>query len=210
MKRSVGVSICVFLLSVWAFADVAPDPGFKRISLDLKLESAGDLSDFRFFIRSGADVEEVFIKPGEQTVIAPLGGGAYYSSGKLLAVPKKALEKQSESRIDGQLSELQKAVYEGRVIGTVELVDHLFSRTVLESEADSYTDPLYRLERDDQAGIRAVHISGGAATSNAATDVSSGRRFWQGAGAAIVAGIFLLFGIATLGILYFRKKADAL
>ena len=205
-----GILMFVILLSLSAYGDVAPDPGFKRISLNLKLESADDISDHRFFIKSGADIEEVFITRGVETVVPPLGGGAYYSAGKLLAVPKKELAKLSDAVGNGKLTELRQAVYDGRVPGTIELVDHLFSRTVDESEADRFQDPTYRIERDPQSGLKAVHVSGGAVTSNAETRTSSGRLFWQSAGAAIVAGIFLLFGIATLGILYFRQKAKAL
>ena len=210
VRISAGIFIFLILLSHEAFGDAAPDPGFKRISLNLKLETPDDLSDFRFFIKSGADVEEVFVKRGEQTIVSPLGGGAYYSAGKLLAVPKKDLVSLTDSPGDGKLTGLQKAIYEGRVPGTLELVDHLFSRTVNESEAGNFQDPIYRIERDSQAGIKAVHVSGGATTSVADKRMSSGRLFWQGAAAAVVAGIFLLFGIATLGILYFRKKAKAI
>ncbi len=210
MRTIAGILILVFSSSLVVFGDVAPDPGFKRISLNLKLETAEDLSDFRFFIRSGADVDEVFPKRGEQAVVSPLGGGAYYSAGKLLAVPREEVKGLSAAQNEGKLSELKKAVYDGKVPGTIELLDHLFSRTVKESEAGSFQDPVYRIERDPQAGLKAVHISGGAATSNADTRTSSGRLFWQSAAAAIVAGIFLFFGIATLGLLYFRKKAKAL
>ena len=205
-----GIFIFFILLSSQAFGDIAPEFGFTRISLNLKLETTDDLSDFRFFIKSGSSVEEVIVKSGEQTVVAPLGGGAYYSSGKLLGIPKSELAHLSDIKGDGRLSEMQKAVYQGSVPGTIELVDHLFSRTVSDSESDDYHDPLYRIERDPKAGLKAVHMSGGAVTSSADPRRSSGRLFWQSAASAIVAGIFLVFGIATLGILYFRKKAKDL
>ena len=210
MKPSAGILVLIVFLSASVFGDVAPDPGFRRITVSLTLETDEELSGFRFFVKSGGEVEEVFIKPGERTVVSPLGGGAYYSAGKLLAVPREQVKGFNSASSDGKLSELEKAVYDGTVPGSVELVDHLFSRTVNESEAGGFRDPLYRIERDLQSGLKAVHISGGAATSAADTRVSSGRLFWQSAGAAIVAGIFLMFGIATLGILYFRKRTKAL
>jgi hypothetical protein len=210
MRTCASILIFVILLSLHAFGDVAPDPGFKRISSNLKLETVGDFSDYRFFVKSGADVVEVFIKPGEQTVVSPLGGGVYYSAGKLMAVPKSALERLSDSPADGKMSELKKTVYDETAQGTVELVDHLFSRTVRQADAGSFSDPLYRIERDVQTGVKALHVSGGAVTGTGTPEVSSGRRFWQSGAAAIVSGIFLLFGIATLGLLYFRKRAKAL
>jgi hypothetical protein len=207
---TIGVITLTILLSSQTFGDVAPDPGFKRVSLKLVLETNDDLADFRFFIKSGADLEEVLIKRGEQTIVSPLGGGAYYRSGQLLAVPRKDLEKLNDPPGEGRLSGLQSAVYDGRVPGTIELLNHLFSREVLEAEADSYQDPVYRIERDAHAGLRATHVSGGAFVSKPAGPASSGLRFWQSAAAAVVAGIFLLFGITIVGIMYFRKRAKAL
>jgi hypothetical protein len=210
MKTAAGILLIVVFGTLSAFGDVAPDPGFKRISLNLKLEKAEDFPDYRLFIKSGAQVQEVSINRGDVTVVSPLGGGAYYSTGKLLAVPVNELANFGDSQVMNGMTAMQKAVYDGRVPGTIELVDHMFSRTVNEAEAASFQDPLYRIERDPQAGLKAVHVSGGATTSTAERPVSSGRLFWQSAASAIVAGIFLLFGIATLGILYFRKKAKAI
>ena len=204
------VAIALILLCPSVYADVAPEPGFKRISLSLKLETDADLSDFRFFIKSGNSVQEVIIKSGEQTVVAPLGGGAFYSAGKLLAVPAKELTNFGDVQITSGMAEMQQAVYQGRVPGTIELIDHLFSRTVRYSEAENFQDPLYRIERDPQVGLKATHISGGASVSSTPPAQSSGRLFWQSAAAAIVAGIFLVFGITILGILYFRKKEKTL
>jgi hypothetical protein len=108
------------------------------------------------------------------------------------------------------MTEMQQAVYQGRVPGTIELVDHLFSRTVSYSEAENFQDPLYRIERDQLVGLKATHVSGGASVSSPPPAQSSGLRFWQSAAAAVVAGIFLVFGITILGILYFRKKEKTL
>jgi hypothetical protein len=208
--RKAGPLLVIILLAVGVFGDVAPDPGFKRISLDLKLETNEDISDYRIFMRSGAEVKEILIKKGETTTVSPLGGGAYYGAGKLLAVPKKELEKLSTDKRSERLTELEQAIYDGKVPGTIELVDHLFSRTVRNAEADSFQDPLYRIEKDQQTGLKAVHISGGAIVSSAPASTSSGRLFWQSIGAAVVAGVFLAFGLTILGILYFRKKAKTL
>lgn len=205
-----GLFAVTILLPSRAICDVAPEPGYKRISIDLILETNSDLSDHRFFIKSGADVKEIFVSPGKQTHVSPLGGGTYYSSGTLLAVPAKSLDDLSDVPGQDKLSELQKAVFEGRIPGTVELINHSFAREVREAEAASYHDPVYRIERDPQSGLKAVYVSGGAVAGKTVTTESSGRLFWQSAGAAIVAGIFLVFGITILGILHFRKKAKEL
>jgi len=200
-----GLALLTIFFSSPALGDVAPDPGYKRISLKLIVETEDDLSDFRFFIRSGAEVEEVVVTKGERTEIEPLGGGAYYSSGKLIAVPKKNLTGLSERPTDGKLNELQKAVYDGKAPEMIDLVNHSFAREVRESDASGYQDPVYRIEKDPLTGVRAVQVSGGTNISN--TGVSSGLRFWGSPAVAIVAGIFLLFGIAILGIWYFRRSS---
>ncbi len=205
-----GLIAVTILLPSRAICDVAPEPGYKRITMNLILETNSDLSDHRFFIKSGADVKEIFVSPGKQTHVSPLGGGAFYSTGTLVAVPTKNLADLGDAPGEGKLSGLQKAVYDGKVPGILELVNHSFSREVREAEAPGYQDPVYRIERDPQAGLKAVYVSGGAPVGKTFTAESAGRLFWQSAGAAIVAGIFLVFGITILGILYFRKKAKEL
>jgi len=200
-----GLALLTIFFSSPALGDVAPDPGYKRISLKLIVETEDDLSDFRFFIRSGAEVEEVVVTKGERTEIEPLGGGAFYSSGKLIGVPKKNLAGLSETPTDAKLNELQKAVYDGKAPGMIDLLDHSFAREIRESDAPGYRDPVYRIEKDPQTGVRAVQVSGGTNISN--TGISSSLRFWGSPAAAIVAGIFLLFGIAILGIWYFRRSS---
>jgi hypothetical protein len=202
--------LVIILLVVGVFGDVAPEIGYKRVSVKLQLETNDDLSGYRFFMRSGNDAKEVFLKKGEKTTVAPLGGGAFYSAGKLLAVPAAELQKLNGEGGPERQNEIERAVYQGKVTGRIELVDHLFSRTVPNAEADSFEDPLYRIEKDAQAGLKAVHVSGGAAVSSDPSAKSSGRLFWQSIGAAVVAGVFLAFGLAILGILYFRKKAKSL
>jgi len=205
-----GFFALTIILPSRVICDVAPEPGNKRISINLIVETNEDISDYRFFIKSGAALKEIFVNLGKQTSISPLGGGAFYSSGTLLAVPTKGLDGLSDAPDEGKLSELQIAVYERKIPGIVELLDHNFSREVREAEAAGYQDPVYRIEHDPQAGLKAVYVSGGVAVGKTITAESSGRLFWQSAGAAIVAGIFLVFGITILGILHFRKKAKEL
>ena len=210
MKAAVASIVMVLLCSCVAFGDVAPDPGFKRISMKLIVETKEDLDDYRFFIKSGSDIREIFIKPGSLASVSPLGGGAFYSVGKLLAVPKKGLTGFSEAADEKKLNELQQAVYDGKVDGMIELLNHSFSHEVAEGDVDKISDVAYRIDRDLQIGLRAVYVSGGVNPKIAEAPQSSGRLFWQGAGAAIVAALFLAFGITILGVLYFRKRAKEL
>ncbi len=165
--------IIVALCSVFAFADVAPDPGYRRISLKLIVESSEDLSEYRFFIVSGDKVKEVDLKKGEQATVAQLGGGARYNSGKFVAVQKKGLVGLSEPQSGILLDEMQKAPHDRKVAGIVELVKHSFSREVRDVEASSWHDPVYRIEKDPQTSLKAVLVSGGSNVSNGSTNVSN-------------------------------------
>ena len=209
--KTIAASIVVVLSCFYTvFGDVAPDPGFKRVSLKLIVETNEKLDEYRFFIKSGADVEEIFVKPGSPATVSPLGGGAYYSSGKLLAVPKTSLDGLSEISTGKKLTDLQQAVYDGKVDGMIDLLNHAFSREVPEVDAGKISDVVYQIDRDPQIGLRAVYVSGGVDPKTAEVPQSSGRLLWQSAGAVIVAGIFLAFGITILGVLYFRKRAKEL
>jgi len=205
-----GLFVVTILLPLGAICDVAPEPGYKRISINLIVETNEDISDYRFFIKSGADLKEIFVNLGKQTSISPLGGGAFYWTGTLLAVPTKTLGDLSDDPAENKLNAVQKAVFDGKVPGVVELVNHSFSREIPEADAAGHRDPVYRIERDSRTGLKAVYVSGGAAVGQAVAGESAGRLFWQSAGAAIVAGIFLIFGITILGVLYFRKKTKEL
>jgi hypothetical protein len=56
-----GLFVVTILLPLGAICDVAPEPGYKRISINLIVETNEDISDYRFFIKSGADLKEIFV-----------------------------------------------------------------------------------------------------------------------------------------------------
>lgn len=90
-----------------------------------------------------------------------MGGGALYRNGKFLAVPKKSLEGLSEAPTANRLNALQQAVFDGTAADTIELVDHSFVRDVPAAAASGWKDPVYRIEKDAEKGIKAVWVSGG-------------------------------------------------
>src|SRR5437879_4110266 len=89
--RFAALFVILLLSAALSLADIPPDPGFKRVHLDIVLDPQEDFTDYRFFIKSGDLAQEVFVKEGEKTTVNSLGGGARYRSGTFLAVPKKNL-----------------------------------------------------------------------------------------------------------------------
>ena len=180
-----------------ALADVAPDPGYTRVSANLVLESDAELSGYRFFLESASDVEEVKVNSGGPTRIDAAGhaGAARYA--KLVAVPLKDM-----AQISGDLSGalLESMIREKRFPNAVVLLSHNFLATIPESEKEGWTDPVYRIVVAD-GSISATPVAGGR---------PSGDRFtysvWSFVWPVGVAGLLLALGIAVTGLWLVRRR----
>lgn len=209
MKRSSAAFIFILLLFSLLWADVPPEPGFKRVTVKLVVEAADDFPEYRFFVRSGADVREVTLKKGVPQTIEPLGGGAWYRSCGLLAVPVKSLTGLSEAHTDGKLSDLQKAVYDGKAEGTFELVKHSFTREVRERDVRTVQDAVYMVEKDRDHGLKATIVSGNLEESGTSEpgasyysrDVKTGL-FW----ATVAGGSLMTMALIALGVWFIRRS----
>lgn len=215
MKKLQAFTILLVVAASFAsvFADVPPEPGRKRVVLSIIVEPAEDFADYRFFLKNGFDLKEYSLKKGEKVTMSSMGGGALYRNGKFLAVPKKALAGMSETPSTEKLNPMQKAIADGTVPGTIELVDHSFIRDVPTAEAANWKDPLYRLEKDGEKGVKAVLVSGGQAESKTAgttNPYASGEpktpAFWATvAGGSLLTLALIFFGVFALR----RSKANA-
>lgn len=200
MRIDVLFSLAILLVATTAMlADLAPPSGYRRIAVRILIEPAEDLPDYRFFIKSGADVEELKLTKGLQTSVGPLGGGALYSRGTLIAVPIASLTGLSDAPNAGRLSDLKQAVYDGKAAGAIELVAHDFFKEVRDEDAGAWKDPVYRIERDAAKGLKAVRISAATANGSAgatyySNDPKSGI-FWSSvAGASLLTLAAIFFG----------------
>ena len=191
------------------YADVPPDAGYKRITQKLVIEPKDDFTDYRFFIKVGADLREYVLKKDVLTTVESMGGGAWYRSGRFIAVPKKELAGLSETATDQRLSPLQQAIYDGKVNGTIVLVEHGFSRDVPTAEAAGAKDPVYRLEKDAEKGVKATLVTGGQ-TSNKAGNTQGSYystepktpEFW----ATVVGGVLLTLAFICTGVFIIRRS----
>lgn len=203
MKVSIiGLLLVVLCMVGSAFADIPPEPGYKRVSLNLIVEPKEDLNDYRFFIKTGAQLNEIKLKKGEQFKITPQGGGAFYRSGTLIAVPKGSLSKLSEAANGSELNELQKAIYDGKVSGAIELVKHGFIRDVPVKDAAGMKDPVYLIERSDD-GVKATLVAGNTEPVNT-TQYSREPKtpmFW----ASVAGGSLMTLAFIFLGVWLIRR-----
>jgi len=91
MRKSIPVLILVICsLYAVAYADIPPEPGYKRVTQNLIIQPQEDFGDYRFFVKTGSDLSEIFLKKGEQNTIKQMSGGAFYPAKTLLACSQNA------------------------------------------------------------------------------------------------------------------------
>lgn len=192
-----------------AAADVPPDPGYKRVTLSIIVDPTDDFADYRFFLKSGFDLKEYALKKGERITISSMGGGSLYRNGEFLAVPKRALVGLSESPSGERLNPMQKAIADENVPGTIVLIDHGFVRDVRSADASTLKDPIYRLEKAPESGIKAVLVSGGAIENKTSGNTGGlysadpkSPAFW----ATVAGGLLFTFAFILFGAWIVRKK----
>ena len=197
LKFSSTLLLSAFALCSIAFADVAPDPGYTRVSANLILESDADLSAYRFFLESPMRVDEVKINSGGPTLIEAAGRGGAAQFGRLIAVPVS-----ETNSISGDLSGplLESFIREKRFPNAKELLSHNFQATIPIVEKASWQDPVYRISIADGV-ISASPVSGGS-SGNAKLTYS----VWQFVWPVAVAGLLLAAGIAVMGVWLIRGK----
>lgn len=172
-------------------ADVAPDPGYSNVSADLILESAADLSAYRFFLESPLRVEEVKLNVGSPTVISAAGRGGAARFGTLIAVPVNDL-----NAISGDLSgaALDDIIRQKRLPNARELLSHNFQTTVSVVEKPVWKAPVYRLSLENGV-VTAAKVSGGAGGSWLIYAIPVG-----------VAAVLMAIGIAIVGLWLIRRS----
>lgn len=192
-----------------AAADIAPEPGFTRVRLNILIEAKDDFPDFRFFLVSGDMVKEIAIKTGDRTTVGPLGGGARYNAGSVVAIPARDLDRFGENPTGEKLKELEAAIAQDQIAGTIKLIAHSFGRDVRQAEASRWKEPLYRFEKKAEKGITAVLVSGGANEnkndSGKGTFYSTEPKptaFWT----AVVGGSLITLAFIFIGVRLVRRS----
>ena len=200
IKNSILIFSMLLLFAFSLKADVPPEAGYQRVSINLVTETREDLSDFRFFLDFYGDLREVEIKSNGRTEIPPMGGGARYSSGIFLAIPKKNLKDFEGKLTDAQSGALSRAIKNKEIEGVVELAKHRFSRDVPKGEKPPAV--YYVLKRDENT-LKAEQITEEKPNSNpSAQSVLPASRIGY-----VIAGIFITLAVLITGIFAFRKAS---
>ena len=187
----------ILLFTFFVKADVPPDPGYNRVKIDLVTETTEDLSDYRFFLDFYGDLREVEVKSKGRTEIPSMGGGARYSSGTFLAIPKKSLNGFEEKLSNEQSEKLSKAIKEKQIEGVAELAKHRFSADVPKGEKPPET--FYRLKREENT-LKAEKVTEEKPKSTSSPLIAADSRT-----SLVAAGIFLTLAVLVIGVWSFRK-----
>lgn len=212
MVRFLALATFLTVFAPLILADVPPDPGFKRVSTSIVLETNEEFKDYRFFVVSSNLAREVLLKKGEKTSVGPIGGGARYRSGTLVAIPAKSLVEFGDNPVDAKKREMEDAIASGSLAGRIELIQHQFVTEVRDSEASDVTDSAYRIERT-KGSLTAVPLnenpsekkpSGGV--SIGVTDIS--RSITPFGIATIIAGILMTASIVAFGFWFISRRSN--
>lgn len=211
LKKILLVSVFMFLSSMTAFADVPPDAGFTRVYPNLIFEAREDFPDFRFFLLTPIDIEEISLKKGEPQTIEASGRGGPKRFLTLLAIPKDKLSQfgAAEKLSAEQLETLHQSVRDKKIEGVLELIKHTFQKDVPTAQKNNWKNPKYNLEKDAEKKIKAVEAGAIEPTKN---QLSTGRTDTTQSAFAlktITAGILLSLAFAAFGIWAIRRRGGA-
>lgn len=205
MKQSVILIAVALIFVTYIFADVPPGPGQAYVPVSLRVELADDFPEYRFFIDSPMDVEEIFVTKSAPADIDGEGRNGAKRFGTLIAIPKKSLAALGDKPPSEQLNALDESLKQKKIEGVIELTRHEF-RTEVSSL--SQTDKLSAktlIERDAELGLKAKLISSGGGKID--FGVYGVSKSFTPLGYFVCVGV-PLFVIATiiLGIWLIRRK----
>jgi hypothetical protein len=186
----------ILIFNIFTYADVPPETGKNRVGINLITETNEDFADFRFFLDFYGDLREVEIKSRGRSEIAPMGGGARYASGALLAIPKTNLRDFEGDLSTDRIEVLSRAIKNKKIEGVVELIKHRFSMDVPKGKKPP--EVFYELKRSAE-GITAERVT---KPSKSVDSTASNSRI-----SYVVGGILISLAIMLAGIFAFRKAA---
>lgn len=192
----------ILLLSGAAvMADAPADPGFSFATINLTIEAAEDFPEYRFFLVTPIDAEEFSIKKSETASFGE-GRGGPRNYGTLIAVPRSSFPATEDNLTADERDELERSIRELKIAGAIKLASHNFRRQVPSSRAGGIFTTIYRLERNDAAGIVATAVSIGG------EDGTDGMRLFYILDIfpiIVVTGALFSLAVIVLGIWLFRR-----
>lgn len=192
-KNLILLILTILFFTSWVNADMAPESG-RDTRVNLIIQTEGDVSDYLFFFEFSGDLRQVQIKSNDKTVLPPMGGGARYRSGEMIAIPKDKLKDLENNLSFEQISNLSKQISSNKIEGVVKLLRHSFIQNVSTFSFDP-PSPIYKLERDGNT-IKAIKIS----------EETEEKPFFI---IIVIASGLIALAILVIGVFVFRKMRRA-
>lgn len=158
--RFPALIIITFLTTAVAMADLPPAPGYSYVTVGLRVEAAEDFPEYRFFLATPADIEELFVKK-DQSASFGEGRGGVRRFATLIAVPRSSFPIAEDKLTSEDKKELERSISGLKITGAIKLAPHNFRGDVPYWETGNAFTDVYRIERDGTASLTATLLSAG-------------------------------------------------
>ncbi len=200
MRNLIIAFSLLFFITIPLKADMPPPAGYERVNINLVTETKEDLTDYRFFLTFFGALHEVKIKSKGRSEIPPVGGGARYSTGILMAIPKDSLKEFDGELTYEQLGNLSRLIGGKKIEGVVELLKHSFWAEVRKGKK---VPEVYYLIKREENTLKAEKI-----TEEKPKSKSSPQSFLPSSRLNYtISVIFITLAVLVGGIFAFRKAS---
>lgn len=202
LNKYLVLLLFVALFSVGIFADVPPARNEMRIDIDLAFTPRDDFEDYRFFLASGRELEEITIKKDVPVTINSKNRGGVNRYAALIAIPKTSLKGVAELSADEQ-QKINVAIYKKENNEVISLIKHTFSEDIPIGERVSKIYPVYEIRRE--ANVPKVFEGQGISKkiSDEEETIITSAKYEE---ATITGGILMTLLSIFIGVFLFRKS----
>lgn len=205
-KRILAISITILAFAGLVLADAAPEPGYVRVANPLIIEPQEDFADYRFFLNSPGDFEEIKLTKGKTTTISSDGRGGSMRFTTLIAIPVESMLGYDDPGNPEKSQSLREGVNAKKVDGMIELASHVFDAYVKKREAKAYKATKYVLKASEEKKIEAVEVK--QTPSKKTKGEVEGDSGNSHLAANIAAGSLLSLSFIFGGVWFARRKRD--
>jgi hypothetical protein len=201
LNKNLLLILLVLILSVVILADVPPARNEIRIDVDLAFTPRDDFADYRFFLASGNQLEEITLKKDVPSIIKGENRGGMLRRTILIAIPKAILQDKAKLSDDEQ-EKIVVSIYKKDNNNYIELLKHSFQEDIPIGERVDKIYPKYELKRE---GNLPKAFEGQGISKKTNEEEEETITFAKYEKATIIAGILMALAFVFVGTYIFRK-----
>ncbi len=202
LNKNFTLMLFVALFSVCIFADVPPARNEMRIDIDLAFTPREDFDDYRFFLASGRELEEITIKKDVPVIINGENRRGENRYAALIAIPKTSLKGVAKLSDDEQ-EKINVSILKKESAGFITILRHQFSEDIPIGERVNKLYPVYEIKREANLpkAFEGQGISRKLDDKEEAIITSA-----KYENATIVGGVLLTLAVLVGGVFLFRRS----